>query len=54
MTDEQFVREMRERVEFFGLDKNDHVIGCPLCMADLPLIPEEPEADEDAEAEGDN
>jgi hypothetical protein len=54
MTDEQFVREMRERVEFFGLDKNDHVIGCPLCMADLPLIPDEPDTDEDAATEGDN
>lgn len=45
MTDEQFVREMKERVEFFGLDKNDHVVGCPLCMANLPLLPEAAEDD---------
>ncbi|MDH3421630.1 MAG: cytochrome c [Gemmatimonadota bacterium] len=45
MTDEQFVREMRERVEFFDLDKNDHVLGCPLCLADIPLLPEAEEGD---------
>ncbi len=45
MTDEQFVREMAERREFFDLDKNDHVVGCPLCMADIPLLP--PEADDE-------
>jgi len=40
MTDEQFVREMAERREVLGLDINDHVIGCPLCMAQIPLLPE--------------
>jgi hypothetical protein len=54
MTDEQFVREMRERVEFFDLDKNDHVIGCPLCMADIPLLPEaEEEGDSESSASAD-
>ena len=32
MTDEQFMEEMAERRERFGLTKNDHVIGCPLCL----------------------
>jgi hypothetical protein len=50
MTDEQFVREMKERVEFFGLDKNDHVVGCPLCMADIPLLPEAVAEDGDSES----
>ena len=48
LTDEQFVREMADRRELLGLGVNDHVIGCPLCMADLPLIPP---ADADADAE---
>jgi hypothetical protein len=50
MTDEQFVREMRERVEFFGLDKNDHVLGCPLCMANIPLLPEAVAEEGDSES----
>ena len=32
MTDEQFLEEMAGRRERFSLTKNDHVIGCPLCM----------------------
>jgi hypothetical protein len=43
LTDAQFVQEMAERRERLGLTKNDHIIGCPLCMADLPLF-EEPMA----------
>ncbi len=35
MDDAQFVREMAERRQRLGLIRNDHVIGCPLCMADL-------------------
>ncbi len=38
LTDEQFVEEMAGRRERLGLTKNDHLIGCPLCMADLPLF----------------
>ncbi|MDH3205814.1 MAG: cytochrome c [Gemmatimonadota bacterium] len=40
LTDEQFVAEMAHRREVFDLDANDHVIGCPLCMAEIPLLPE--------------
>ncbi len=47
LTDEQFVAEMAHRREFFDLDANDHVVGCPLCMAQIPLLPEV-EEDEDA------
>ncbi len=54
MTDEQFVREMRERVEFFGLDKNDHVVGCPLCMANLPLLPEAEESESESSGTSDS
>jgi mono/diheme cytochrome c family protein len=37
MTDEEFLAEMQERVERFNLTKNDHVIGCPLCLATIPV-----------------
>jgi hypothetical protein len=33
MSEEQFVKEVEERVERFGLTKNDYLIGCPLCLA---------------------
>ncbi len=36
LTDEQFEREMAERRERLGLELGDHLIGCPLCMADFP------------------
>ncbi|MEX2584311.1 MAG: cytochrome c [Gemmatimonadota bacterium] len=36
MTDEQFVEEMAQRRERFDLTKNDHVVGCPLCLATIP------------------
>jgi hypothetical protein len=49
MTDEQFVAEMAHRREVLGLDANDHVIGCPLCMAQIPLLPELEEGAEEAE-----
>ena len=32
MSDEQFIEEMAGRIERFDLNKNSHVIGCPLCM----------------------
>ncbi len=53
LTDEQFVQEMADRREVFGLNENDHVIGCPLCMADLPLIPVAVEEEEGEEEESD-
>jgi hypothetical protein len=28
---------MQGRVERFGITKNDHVIGCPLCLHALPV-----------------
>ena len=46
LSDEQFVEEMAQRREFFDLDENDHVVGCPLCMAQIPLLPELEEEDE--------
>jgi len=42
MTDEQFVEAMVERREVFDVGPNDHVIGCPLCLAGIPLLEEEP------------
>jgi hypothetical protein len=41
MTDEQFVEAMTERREVFDVGRNDHIIGCPLCLADIPLLEEE-------------
>jgi hypothetical protein len=47
LTDEQFVKEMAERRERLGLTRNDHQVGCPLCMADIPLLgPEDDTADD--------
>ncbi|MQA90370.1 MAG: hypothetical protein GEU90_09045 [Gemmatimonas sp.] len=36
MSDEQFIEEMAERRKRFNVTKNDHVIGCPLCLATIP------------------
>ena len=36
LTDEQFEEVMAERREMHGLTRNDHFIGCPLCMV-MPL-----------------
>jgi len=47
LTDEQFVIEMAERVKRLGLTKNDHLVGCPLCMANIP--PLEPQVERQAE-----
>jgi hypothetical protein len=38
LSDAQFVREMAERREKLGLGVNDHMTGCPLCAANLPLL----------------
>lgn len=35
MTDEQFFEAMEERRQVLNLGPNDHVIGCPLCLAPL-------------------
>ena len=35
MNDEQFQQEMADRREALDLGPNDHVIGCPLCLAPL-------------------
>ena len=35
LTDEQFIEEMEERRQVLNLGPNDHVIGCPLCLAPL-------------------
>ena len=48
MTDEQFVQEMAERRERLGLTRNDHLLGCPLCMADIPLLGPEPILEDDS------
>jgi len=40
MTDEQFQEEMEKRRTVLNLVPNDHVIGCPLCLAPLvwPIV----------------
>ena len=45
MTDEQFFDEMENRRQALNLGPNDHVIGCPLCLA--PLVAPIPQ-DEDS------
>jgi len=35
LSDEQFIQEMADRREELNLGPNDHVIGCPLCLAPL-------------------
>lgn len=44
MSDEQFLEEMEKRRTVLNLGPNDHVIGCPLCLAPLvaPITKEEP------------
>ncbi len=51
LTDEQFVKEMADRRERFGLGINDHVLGCPLCMANIPLLPPTSESEDEPVAE---
>lgn len=40
LTDEQFINEMAKRRDVLDIGPNDHVIGCPLCLADIPAVPE--------------
>lgn len=51
MTDEQFMEEMEMRRNKLDLGPNDHVIGCPLCLAPLvwPLESDTADADEKME-----
>ena len=49
MTDEQFHEAMAERREVLELGPNDHVIGCPLCLAPL-VAPISDEAGEEVAA----
>ncbi len=51
LTDEQFVREMAERRERRGVGVNDHIVGCPLCMANIPPF-ETVAQDADADSDG--
>ena len=48
MTDEQFMEEMETRRKNLDLGPNDHVIGCPLCLAPLvwPLESDTADANE--------
>jgi hypothetical protein len=50
MTDEQFLEAMEERRQRLNLTKNDHVIGCPLCLAGIEV----PSPVPDAQADGDS
>jgi mono/diheme cytochrome c family protein len=47
MTEEQFLEEMENRRQVLNLGPNDHVIGCPLCLA--PLVAPVPAADSGTE-----
>ncbi len=52
MTDDQFLDEMTQRRKDLNLGPNDHVIGCPLCLAPLvaPIEPTEEEKKDMSEA----
>lgn len=45
MTEEQFFAEMAKRRERLKLGPNDHIIGCPLCLAPL-VAPDSPTTDD--------
>jgi len=50
LSEEQFYEEMAKRRENLNLGPNDHVIGCPLCLAPLVApVPEAAEVEEDLE-----
>lgn len=48
MTEEQFFEEMAERRDKLNLGPNDHVVGCPLCLAPL-VAPVQDNASTDGE-----
>jgi hypothetical protein len=41
LSNEQFFEEMENRRKVLNLGPNDHVIGCPLCLAPLVGLPEQ-------------
>ncbi|HET9948874.1 MAG TPA: cytochrome c [Longimicrobiales bacterium] len=45
LTDEQFVEEMARRRQALGVGPNDHIVGCPLCMANIPPFDSDDVAD---------
>jgi len=51
LNDEQFIREMALRRERLGLTRNDHLVGCPLCQADLLPLESEFEISADSSDE---
>jgi hypothetical protein len=50
MTEEQFFAEMAKRREKLDLGPNDHVIGCPLCLA--PLVAPVPQTSDNSDELG--
>jgi mono/diheme cytochrome c family protein len=52
MSEEQFFEEMENRRQQLNLGPNDHVIGCPLCLA--PLVAPVQQADSGSDAEPTN
>jgi hypothetical protein len=52
LTEEQFFAEMEERRETLELGPNDHVIGCPLCLA--PLVAPIPETSDSSDESADD
>lgn len=49
LNDEQFAEEMKKRRRVLNLGPNDHVIGCPLCLA--PLVAPTGNGEDDSSAE---
>ena len=50
LTEEQFFEEMEKRRQNLNLGPNDHVIGCPLCLAPLVApVPQQQTADNSAD-----
>ena len=47
LTEDQFFEAMEERRQNLNLGPNDHVIGCPLCLA--PLVAPVPQTSDSAD-----
>lgn len=52
LTEEQFFEEMEQRRQRLNLGPNDHVIGCPLCLA--PLVAPTPQTSDAGDELGDD
>jgi hypothetical protein len=52
LTDDQFFEAMEDRRQALDLGPNDHVIGCPLCLAPLVAPVAEPESEEASDVAG--